>query len=110
MKDAKNRLTELARLVERGERVVVTRHGKEVLELVPPRKKGLDMEAGQRWLQEHGISDPFPYIAPDFDDPLPEDFLIKPVPAKSESASRLKTKRVSPKESARTARRKTKAR
>lgn len=78
MKEAKNRLTELARMVERGERVVITRHGKDVMELVQPKKKGLDLEAGQRWLRARGITDPFPYIAPDFDDPLPEDFLITP--------------------------------
>jgi prevent-host-death family protein len=37
IKDAKNRLTALARLVERGETVVVTRNGKPVLDLVPHR-------------------------------------------------------------------------
>ena len=33
--DAKNRLPELIRAVEQGERVVITRHGKAVAELAP---------------------------------------------------------------------------
>ena len=40
----------------------------------------LDMEAGQRYLDSIGVKDPFPYIADDFDDPLPEDFLLRPLP------------------------------
>jgi prevent-host-death family protein len=35
--DAKNRLSELLDLVERGEEVTITRHGREVARLVPPR-------------------------------------------------------------------------
>jgi prevent-host-death family protein len=81
IKDAKNRLTELARRVEEGETIVVTRNGKPVLDLVPHRKKGgVDFEAGRAYLHSLGIKDPFPYIADDFDDPLPEDFLIGPLP------------------------------
>lgn len=34
--EAKNRLTELIRAVETGERVVITRHGKPVAQLAPP--------------------------------------------------------------------------
>lgn len=33
---AKNRLPELIRAVERGEQVVITRHGKAVAQIVPP--------------------------------------------------------------------------
>ena len=33
---AKNRLTELIRAVENGERVIITRHGKPVAEIGPP--------------------------------------------------------------------------
>jgi prevent-host-death family protein len=33
--EAKNRLTELIRAVEQGERVVITRHGKPVAQLTP---------------------------------------------------------------------------
>jgi prevent-host-death family protein len=79
--EAQARLKELARLVEKGETVVVTRDGKPVLDLVPhPRKGGLDWEAGEAFKREHGIKELFPYIAPDFDDPLPEDFLLRPLP------------------------------
>ncbi len=34
--EAKNRLSELIRAVERGDRVVITRHGKPVARLAPP--------------------------------------------------------------------------
>lgn len=81
MKDAKNRLTELVRQVERGETVTITRHGKPVLDLVPhKRKAGLDLEAGRRYLRSIGVEHPVIFIADDFDDPLPEDFLLQPLP------------------------------
>ena len=81
IKDAKNRLSALARLVEGGETVVVTRNGKPVLDLVPHRPKGgLDFEAGERFLREQGVAEVFSYVAEDFDDPLPEDFLLRPLP------------------------------
>ena len=34
--EAKNRLTELIRIVEGGEQVVITRHGRPVAQLAPP--------------------------------------------------------------------------
>jgi prevent-host-death family protein len=81
VKEAKNRFTELGRRAEGGETIVVTRYGKPVFELHPhTRKGGLDMEAGQRYLESIGVTDPVPYIADDFDDPLPEDFLLRPLP------------------------------
>ena len=82
IRDAKNRLTELARRVEQGETVVVTRNGRPVLDLVPHRASGgLNLAAGEAYLREKGIKGPIvPYIAPDFDDPLPEDFLLRPLP------------------------------
>lgn len=81
IKDAKNRLTELARLVEKGETVVVTRNGKPVLDLVPHRPKGgINWKALEEYKREHGIKEFFSYVAEDFDDPLPEDFLLKPLP------------------------------
>jgi prevent-host-death family protein len=81
IRDAKNRLTELARLVEKGERVTVTRHGKPVFDLVPHEQKGgVDLEAGARYLESLGIEGPLFVIADDFDDPLPEDFLLQPLP------------------------------
>jgi prevent-host-death family protein len=81
LKQAKNQFAELVRRAEAGETIVLTRHGKPVVEIVRQKKKGgIDWEAGERWLKERGIKDPFPYIAPDFDDPLPEDFLLRPLP------------------------------
>ena len=81
IKDAKNRLTELARQVEKGETITVTRNGKPVFDIVPHKKKaGIDWEGGRAFLREHGITKFFSYVAPDFDDPLPEDFLITPLP------------------------------
>jgi prevent-host-death family protein len=36
--EAKNKLGQLLDLVERGEEVIITRHGKPVARLVPPKK------------------------------------------------------------------------
>jgi prevent-host-death family protein len=81
IKDAKNRLTALARLVEKGETVVVTRNGKPILDLVPHRRKGgLNFAAAEEYKRKHGIKELFPYVADDFDEPLPEDFLLRPLP------------------------------
>jgi prevent-host-death family protein len=81
IKEAKNRLTELARRVEKGETVTVTRNGKPVFDLVPHKKKGgIDLEAGREYLRKRGIKQAVTYIADDFDDPLPEDFLLRPLP------------------------------
>jgi prevent-host-death family protein len=81
IKDAKNRLAELTRLVERGETVTITRHGEPVADLVPHKpKKGLNWEALREYKKKHGIDRIVTYIADDFDDPLPEDFLLRPLP------------------------------
>ena len=37
--EAKNRLSELLDLAERGEEIIITRHGREVARLVPPKGK-----------------------------------------------------------------------
>lgn len=37
--DAKNRLTELLRAAERGEQIVITRHGRPVAQIAPPPSK-----------------------------------------------------------------------
>jgi len=93
LQEATRDLEALADAVERGEVVTVTRDGKPVLDLVPhagagsvqeteanPKKGGIDWEAGQAYLRSRGIENAFPYIAEDFDDPLPEDFLLRPLP------------------------------
>ncbi|CDZ46855.1 type II toxin-antitoxin system Phd/YefM family antitoxin [Neorhizobium galegae] len=88
LREAQDRLDELAQDVEQGETVTVTRDGKPVFDLVPhtevaepaEKKGGIDWEAGQAYLRSKGIINPVPYIAEDFDDPLPEDFLITPLP------------------------------
>ena len=78
---AKKRLTELAREVENGATVVVASHGRPVFDLVPHKKRGgLDLAAGAARLKSKGIRNPVPYIAEDFDDPLPEDFLLRRLP------------------------------
>jgi prevent-host-death family protein len=82
IREAKNRLTELAREVERGETIVVTRNGAPVFELVPHRpRRGLRLEAIGEFKRRHGIATIAPFIADDFDDPLPEDILLRPLPA-----------------------------
>ena len=80
IKEAKNRLSELARLVDEGERIVITKHGVPAFELAPPRKGGIDFEALERWKEERGLPNFLtgPLTAA-FDDPLPEDFLITPL-------------------------------
>jgi prevent-host-death family protein len=81
MKEAKNRLTELARRVEEGETVTITRNGKPVLDMVPHKKKGgLNLKAIEDFKKKHGVTQIFTYVADDFDDPLPEDFLLRPLP------------------------------
>ncbi len=83
IRDAKNRLSELARAVEQGETIVVTRNGRPVLDLVPHRPRGgIDLEAIEAFKREHGVDRLVTYIADDFDDPLPEDFLLQPLPHK----------------------------
>lgn len=82
IKQAKDQLTALARRVEHGETITVTRNGKAIFDLVPRREKkgGIDLEAGYEYLRLKGIKQRTPYVADDFDDPLPEDFLLKPLP------------------------------
>ena len=63
MHEAKTRLSELVRLVEAGEKVVLARNGTPVAELVPatkPKKREGGFWKGQVW------------VSPDFDAPMPE--------------------------------------
>ena len=81
IREAKNRLTELAREVERGETIVVTRNGSPVFDLMPHRpRNGLRLEAIEEFKRKRGIETIVTFIANDFDDPLPEDFLLRPLP------------------------------
>ena len=81
IRDAKNRLTELARVVEEGETIIVTRNGRPVFDFVPHKKQGgLNFAAGEAYLRSKKIKHPVPFIADDFDVPLAEDFLLRPLP------------------------------
>jgi prevent-host-death family protein len=81
IRDAKNRLTELARSVEGGETIIVTRNGRPVLDLVPHKpRRGLDLEALAQFKKRNGIRQFVIAIPADFDEPLPEDVLLKPLP------------------------------
>jgi prevent-host-death family protein len=82
VKEAKNRLSELLHRAEAGETVVLTRHGKPVADLTPHKEKkgGLNLEALRAYKLKHGIEKFVDYIPDDFDDPLPEDILLRPLP------------------------------
>lgn len=91
IEEAGARLAELVERVEQGETITVTRNGKPVLDLVPHKRKGgLDLEGLAEFKRTRGIDKIVTYITPDFDDPLPEDFLITPLPDESASKSKLK--------------------
>jgi prevent-host-death family protein len=81
IKQAKDQLTALARRVEKGETVTVTRNGEPIIDLVPHRKKGgINWEALAEFKRQRGIDRIFGEIPEDFDEPLPEDFLLRPLP------------------------------
>lgn len=80
IKEAKDRFTAIAREVEQGTRVIVTRNGKPVLDLVPHQpRKGLDFEALRQWKAQRGVTSIAGPMSADFDDELPEDFLSSPM-------------------------------
>jgi prevent-host-death family protein len=81
IRDAKNRLTELARTVENGETIVVTRNGRPVLDLVPHKPhRGLRLEALTEFKKRNGIKRNVTSMPVDFDEPLAEDVLLQPLP------------------------------
>lgn len=80
IRDAKNRLTELARTVESGETIVVTRNGRPIFDLVPHKPhRGLRLEALAEYKKRSGIKRRVTSMPVDFDEPLPEDVLLKPL-------------------------------
>ena len=83
VKEAKATLTALLRLAEAGERIVLTRNGKPVADLVPheaPKLQGSLIDRVEAWHKENGTDLSKGWVSPDFDDPLPEDFLYSPWP------------------------------
>jgi prevent-host-death family protein len=66
--EAKNRLTELIRMVERGEPVVITRHGRPVAQLTPP--------AAPRGKPILGAMKGRIRLLPGWDDPITEEELL----------------------------------
>ena len=84
VKEAKAKLTELIRAAEAGERIVLTRHGKPVADLVPHRQvveeKPMSLlDRVHAWHKANPGPD-IGWISPDFDEQLPEDFLLQPFP------------------------------
>lgn len=81
IREAATQLIELARRVEAGESITATQDGKPLMQLVPVKKKGgIDWEGLEAFKKQRGIDQIVSYISPDFDDPLPENFLITPLP------------------------------
>lgn len=84
VKEAKAKLTELLRAAESGETIVLTRHGKPVADLIPHQiaveeKPMSVLERVAAWHKANPGPD-IGWIADDFDDQLPEDFLLQPFP------------------------------
>jgi antitoxin (DNA-binding transcriptional repressor) of toxin-antitoxin stability system len=78
---AQTQLSELARRAENGETVVVTRDGRPVFDLSPHRRRaGLRLGAIGEFKRRHGLEAIFTSVAEDFDDPLPEDLFLRPLP------------------------------
>jgi antitoxin (DNA-binding transcriptional repressor) of toxin-antitoxin stability system len=80
IKAAKDRLSELVRSAEKGDVVTITRNGRPVADLkIHQPRKGFDRAALEAWKRERGY---FRLVGPaveDFDRPLDEDILIKPL-------------------------------
>ncbi len=66
--EAKNRFTELIRIVEGGEPVVITRHGRPVAQLAPPPAERRKARLGQMKGRIH--------LLPGWDDPITEEELL----------------------------------
>lgn len=85
LREFKDKVSEYGRRAAAGERIVVTNRGEPQFEVVATKRetrpKGINYEAFDKWMVERGITQPIiGPMAPDFDDPLPEDFLSTPTP------------------------------
>jgi antitoxin (DNA-binding transcriptional repressor) of toxin-antitoxin stability system len=80
IKEAGRQLEQLVAQLRAGEQIVLTEDGEPVAELRMRTKEGggLNWDALEQWKRELGVDRLVTYIAKDFDDPLPEDFLITP--------------------------------
>ena len=68
--EAKARFAEAAAAAARGERVVITKHGRAFSELVPAQKaSGMDFEKAAIVRHELGLDGLDVRLPPDFDDP-----------------------------------------
>ena len=68
IREARDRLSALARRAESGERILITRNGRPVAELGPHRTGGgIDWEAMRRWKKERGLPRIVVAIPDDFD-------------------------------------------
>ena len=78
IKEAGRQLEQLVAQMRAGEQIVLTEDGEPVAELrVRSREgRGLNWDALEQWKRELGVDQLVTYIAEDFDDPLPQDFLI----------------------------------
>ena len=94
IREAKNRLSQLARRVEGGETIVVTRNGRPIFDLVAHQPRGgLRWEAIDAFKKKYGVATIAPFIADDFDEPLPEDLLLQALPRDHDNSCLTKTKR-----------------
>jgi prevent-host-death family protein len=67
--EAKNRLPELIRLVETGEPIIITRHGKPVAQLLPPPPERRQVRYGTMRGRIH--------VSPGALDPIDEDRFLR---------------------------------
>jgi prevent-host-death family protein len=67
--EAKNRLPELIRLMEHGEKIVITRHGKPVAQIIGP--------PSERRMVRYGTMKGRIHIEPGALDPIDEDAFLR---------------------------------
>lgn len=72
LREAKARLSELVSAARNGERAIITRHGRPVVELVPCKQRpgGIDFEKLERKRRELGIVDDAEDWPEQFNDPV----------------------------------------